>query len=601
MKKIRKIGVLALAAVCALSAGFAAVYKTSVDTYAADSLKEQEINYTELVGRVNQSDSGFTKGSTTAFSLGNDTFTKPFTGDKARGFQFYYLGLEKWSSGRSDVHGSDGDIEQWYLDSLDGTLANLRANGGACIIRACYAINGQTKPEPAEFETITRHQQQLAAVFRKYHDVIVGVECGMIGAYGEMHSSRYDDHKTPKFNVLNTWLTELPDDITVNVRTLDEYIFYLNYSDVYKNKYKGKTVNGISYPEEVTKDNCAQCVFKDEVFNRIGFYNDGMIQDWNDAGTFSSSRSDFVKILNQKSDRIAYGGEFSGNADKYRFEDDTWMPLNAIPEFYNEHICYYHGGNAAYWSYGKYKTGQTWSKNTYTDSTAATAAANRFKSSCKSLGSGMTYSASASGKTVNYSVGGWNSGTVGDALINKLQNDSNVTADLSVYEGQSVASFFEDHLGYRLVLKQSLLSEKVKVGGQLTLEGKIDNTGFTNINREKVCQIILSDDASGTNMYILDVDDIDAADWTGGSSNDYSMTIGLPEDIKPGNYQVYLRVASRDADGNVNKASCVRFANPGNFSNSVLGTDCLMGASTVSIIYNPDICGNYIGTFEVIK
>lgn len=594
MKKFKKIGVAALAAVCALSAAFAAVYTTSVNTSAADSLKKQDINYTELVGRVNQSDSGFTKGSTTAYSSKMSASTAPFSGSNATGFQFYYLGLEKWSSNN---HGADGAIESWYLDWLDGTLANLRANGGSCIIRACYAINGEQKAEPKSFDVLTQHQQQLAAVIGKYHDVVVGIECGMIGAYGEMHSGNYSD-EAHKCQALDTWLTELPEDITVNVRTLDEYIYYINHSDVYKTKYMNKTVNGVTYPETITRGNCARYTFENEVFNRIGFYNDGMIQDENDAGTFYSSRSDYVNILNDKSDRISYGGEFSGAEGYVRFEKETWLPLNAISEFYNVHLCYYHGGNAAYSDTGKYKTGQTYTA-TYSTAEKATEYAERFKNWCAALGSGMTYSASVSGTTVNYSVGGWQSGTVGDALITKLQNDSNVTADLSAYKGKTVAAFFEDHLGYRLVLKESYLSERVKSGGQLTLSGTIDNTGFTNINRSKTTEIILSDNSSGDNMYILSLDDFDVASWVGGSRNEYSTTISLPEDIKPGSYEVYLRIASEGADGSANKASCIRFANPGQFSNKVQGSDFAVGSGTVNIIYNPDICGNYLGTFEV--
>lgn len=595
MNKIKKIGVLALAAVCAFSAAFAAAYRTSVNTSAADSLVKQDINYTELVGRVNQSDSGFTIGSTAVDSKEMSASTQPFTGNNAKGFQFYYLDLRNWSSGNG---GTDSPIADWYLTWLDNTLANLRANGGSCIIRACYSINGNTNPEPNSLDVITQHQQQLSSVLSNYHDVIVAVECGMLGPWGEMHSGKYSEHKNAKKLVLENWLSNLPDDVTVSVRTLDEYLFYVNNSDVYQTKYKGKTVNGITYPDEIERGTCDIYPFSGEVFNRIGFYNDAMIQDYNDGGTFYCSRGRFARFLNQKSDRIAYGGEFSGTDGYVRFEDATWLPLNAITEFYKNHVGYYHGGNAAYESTGKYKTGQTFSK-TYSSADEATKMANQFNAWLTDVGSGMSGTATASGTKVSYSAGGWQSATVGDALINKLQTDANVTADLSAYSGKPVSTFFEDHLGYKLVLKDSYLPEKVKKGGQLTVKGTVDNTGFTNINRSKVCEIVLSDNASGDNMYILKIDDLDVSSWTGGSRNSYEMTLGLPEDIKPGDYQVYLRIASPDADGNTNKASCIRFANPGQFTNSVQGSSYSVGAGTVNIIYDPDICGNYLGTFTV--
>ncbi|MBQ3692226.1 MAG: hypothetical protein II931_02775, partial [Clostridia bacterium] len=81
--------------------------------------------------------------------------------------------------------------------------------------------------------------------------------------------------------------------------------------------------------------------------------------------------------------------------------------------------------------------------------------------------------------------------------------------------------------------------------------------------------------------------------------NDYEMTLTLPKDIAPGKYEVYLRIASEDTNGITNPASCIRFANPGNFTNKVQGSTFSVSDSTVRIIYNPNVCGNYIGTFTV--
>ncbi len=573
--------------------GVLSVALFAVNSSAADSLKKQDISYNELVGRVNQSDSGFTISTKYIYSSGMNSTTAPLSGSNTTGFQFYYLGLEKWSSNNK---GTDGAIDDWYLNWLDASLSNLRKNGGSCIIRACYALNGESNAEPSSFDILEQHQHQLAEVFSRYSDIIVAVECGMAGQYGEMHHGRYSDDSY-KVQILSNWLSNLPDNITVNVRTLDEYINYINGSNVYSTKYQNKTVNGISYPNEMTRDNCSKYPFKNEIFNRIGFYNDGMIQDENDAGTFYTSRTKFVKLLNDKANQISYGGEFSGATGEFRVERTTWLPMNAIPEFYNVHLAYYHGGNAAYETTGKYKNGGV-STRSYTDSATAAQCAAQFKTWCEELGSGMSYSATQNGSEVKYTYGGWASATVGDELLSKLQSDANVTADLSAYKGKSVATFFEDHLGYRLVLKESYLTETVKSGGELTVKGKIDNTGFTNISREKVTEIILSDNSNGDNMYILRTD-LDANSWFGGSSNDYEMTLTLPEDIKSGSYEVYMRIASLDQNGDTNSQSGIRFANAGSFSNKVQGSSYSVQESTVNIIYNPNVCGNYIGTFEV--
>lgn len=591
---MKKLITFAVAVVGVLSVAFFAV-----NSSAADSLKKQDISYEELVGRVNQSDSGFTISSKSVHSGSMSIDSAPLSGSDTTGFQFYYFGLERWSSNNKSSYnpnGKDGPIDDWYLEWIDSSLSNLRKNGGSCIIRACYAIEGERKAEPSDFTVLLKHQEQLASVFSKYSDVIVAVECGMAGQYGEMHSGSYSD-STYKSKILDKWLTTLPDEITVNVRTLDEYIYYITNSDIYKNKYRGKTIKGVSYPNDITRANFSDYTFKGEVFDRIGFYNDGMIQDGNDAGTFYCDRNYFIKLLNDKSDRISYGGEFSGASGEMRVERDTWFPMNAITEFYKVHLAYYHGGNAAYQTTGQYKNGGTWSC-TYSSSALAAERAAEFEKRCKELGLGMTYNAVQSGSKVDYSFGGWSTAIVGDDLISKLSTEANVTADLSAYKGKSVATFFEDHLGYKLVLKESYLSESVKSGGELTVKGTVDNTGFTNITRDKVVEIILSDNSNGDNMYTVRTD-LNVNSWNGGSRNNYEMTLTLPEDIKPGNYEVYLRIASKDLDGNTRPESCIRFANQGKFANKVQGSTFSVQAGNVRIIYNTNICGNYIGTFEV--
>ena len=38
---------------------------------------------------------------------------------------------------------------------------------------------------------ILTHIAQLSAVLSQFRDVVPAIECGIIGAYGEMHTSRY--------------------------------------------------------------------------------------------------------------------------------------------------------------------------------------------------------------------------------------------------------------------------------------------------------------------------------------------------------------------------------------------------------------------------
>ncbi|MCI8589190.1 MAG: DUF4832 domain-containing protein [Clostridiales bacterium] len=580
MKKILSTILVLVMVVCALP--FPAVVA------ADDDLQLQDIDYNELVGRLNQADAGFTRSSRTIMSNRLDE-SSSLPADNY-GYQFYYIDLRRWSSNNG---GQDGDIDQWFLDYLDRTLADLRNNGGGCIIRGTYASGGEKNAEPSTFMQLQRHQKQLSKVFSKYADIIVAIECGMAGAYGEMHSGLYsaEDYKG---QILDTWLTNLPDQITVNVRTSDEYRYYINNSDVYFNKYRGKTINGIKYPNMLAEFNYDKFPFPEgEIFNRIGLYNDAMIQDGNDGGTFSGGRDHYVAWMNGRSSLISYGGEFSGDK-QYRYLSNIWLPLRAIPEFYQTHLSYYHGGNNAYAVTGQFKYEFTQTAN-YDDEAAAAAAAKTVKGWYDTFGSGMTYKIEQNGNTVDYTTGGWSNAIVNDDLIAAIGKATDLTADITAYKDRTVAEYFEDHVGYRIVLKSSYLSKNVDKGGVLTVKGSVDNTGFADISREKVTEVVLT---NGENTYVTRTK-IDANSWVSGSRSEYSAQLKLPANIPAGEYTVYLRVAGESNTGETNVNGCIRFANPGEFTYNVLASDYSVFASKVDIIYNKDIGGNYIGTFTV--
>jgi len=556
---------------------------------ADDDLKLQEIDYTELIGRLNQADAGFTRSSSVIWSSKLESASSPLPSDNY-GYQFYYIDLRRWSSNNG---GKDSDIDQWFLDYLDRLLSDLRNNGGGCIIRCTYASNGEKNAEPGTFAQLQKHQKQLCGVFSKYPDIIAAIECGMAGAYGEMHSGLYSGENY-KAQILDTWLTNLPGQITVNVRTTDEYRYYINNSDLYFNKYRGKTINGITYPSMFADFNYDRFTFPEgEIFNRIGIYNDAMIQDGNDGGTCNGGREHYRAWMNSRSSLTSYGGEFSG-AKEYRYLATEWLPLKAIPEFYQTHLNYYHGGNNAYAVTGQFKYQYTQTAK-YNSEEKAAAEAAKVKGWYDEFGGDMTYTIEQNGSNVDYTTGGWANATVNDALIKAIGKATDLTADVSGYKGRTVAEYFEDHVGYRIVLKSSYLSANVDKGGVLTVKGSVDNTGFSDISRAKVTEVVLT---NGTNTYVTRTK-IDANSWVSGSRNEYSAQLKLPANIPAGEYSVYLRVAGQSNTGETNVNGCIRFANPGEFEYNVLGSAYSVGSAKVNVIYNKDVGGNYIGKFNV--
>lgn len=603
------------------------------------SLVLQDLSYDEIPNRVSQGDCGFTVSSTAIYAHHLDESSEPRNDS---GFQFYYISLSGYSG--SFEGREDKPLDDWFIEYLDASLANLRANGGGCMVRATYGLDGQQKCEPTDFNILLEHVRQLSLLFSEYTDVISTVECGMIGAFGEMWGGLYSDSKS-KAAVLDAWLTYLPEEISVNVRTAGEYMYYINNSDTFLNNYKSKTVNGITYPDRLNENNYWMYTFPGERFGRIGIYNDAMIQDGADGGTFPYADYDLPRaqiqrkgaftFLANQSENANYGGEFSGNKGIYRWKVPTWMPLNAMSEFYKGRLSYYHGGNNAYRVTGKYHG--EYVDTYYYNIDTANARLSVLKENVETVGSGMSYSvitdendakvyypdrtysekmtyaealetaaeynatstegtAQAHIKTV-ITTGGWSSATVGDALIERIAQDNAVTADLDDYKGQSVAKFFEDHVGYRMVLRESYISESACAGSTLRIRGTVDNTGFANITKDKVTELVLTND---TNTYVLPTN-INARSWKSAQRSTYADTVTLPADIAPGEYSVYMRVANKDNAGNTVAASAIAFANSGKYTYTTPASTYNVGTETFASCYDSTVHGNYIGKVTVTE
>lgn len=606
----------------------------ATETPESGALVLQDLDYSETINRVNLMDAGFTMSSTAIYAHHLDENSIPRNDS---GFQFYYISLSKYSGSFEQFE--DRPIDGWFLEYLDCTLANLRNNGGGCMIRATYGLDGQQNCEPTDFELLLEHVKQLSEVISRYPDVVSTIECGMIGAFGEMWGGLYS-RSVYKAQVLDTWLKNTPDSVTVNVRTANEYFFYVNESELYKEKYKNQTVNGIKYPEEIKGNAYWQYYFEDTDFARIGIYDDAMLQDGNHGGTFPWSevgsdhyRSGFFTFLHNQGSRASYGGEFSGAAGIYRWKLINWMPLRAIPELYRGHLSYYHGGNNAYKHTGKFYGEYTDSH--YGDEGTLTHRIETLENNVALYGSGMTqsvvsdrddckvrypdntYSAvmtydeaqaladeynaehQGGGATVHTRIylttGGWSSANVSDELLDAIAEMNDVTADLTDYLGTTVAKYFEDHVGYRLVLRESQISGVAYTGGGLRIKGKIDNTGFANITREKRCELLL---VGEDNTYVIPTD-IDVRDWKSAQRTAYDTTVTLPPYMVTGEYKVFMRISDVDPDGRTVEENAIPFANPGEYTYTTPGSTYNVGTETFASCFNDEVDGNYIGSFTV--
>ena len=146
------------------------------------------------------------------------------------------------------------------LDDLAAGLAEARVHGIKIILRFSY--NFGWEPD-APLDSVLGHIRQLAPLLTEYEDVIVVLQAGFIGAWGEWHSSTYGllelDNKRA---VTSALLDALPESRMIQIRT------------------PGHIRDVVGSPSVSLER------FSAEPQARVGFKNDCFISSENDAGTF---------------------------------------------------------------------------------------------------------------------------------------------------------------------------------------------------------------------------------------------------------------------------------------------------------------------------
>lgn len=148
----------------------------------------------------------------------------------------------------------------------------------------------------------------------------------------------------------------------------------------------------------------------------------------------------------------------------------------------------------------------------------------------------------------------------------KATVNSSCQSATECYYGKSAFTYIENHMGYRFVLKNSVLSYEDDFDG-LDISLTIENVGFGNLNKRKHAKLFcISREGNATYEKIVE-------DYSGENVLKYSFTQALPS----GTYDVYLQLYSDSLNGS--PIYTVEFAN--------------------DRLYNEDLQANKIGEFEI--
>src|SRR5215218_4015746 len=163
----------------------------------------------------------------------------------------------------------DKPISDVELSLIKSDMQKLRDAGVKCVLR--FAYTDDMSGTDAPLSIIGQHLDQLKTVFEENKDVIAFVQAGLIGAWGEWHSSSnglatVENEK----KVVDKLLSVLPVEIMVQVRTpgQKQQIFNTN----------------------VPID--ASIAYTAEKRARVGHHNDCFMASADDYGTYTNVQAD---------------------------------------------------------------------------------------------------------------------------------------------------------------------------------------------------------------------------------------------------------------------------------------------------------------------
>ena len=255
-----------------------------------------------------------------------------------RGFCSWLWNLGAFSAGNelykgrprpACVGGADLPLTADALAAVSNTLVNARANGAVMIVRFGYTSGEETGAEPASFDTLLGHVRALGGVLGAFPDVVLAVECGMTGPWGEMHSTYYREPEHVRA-IGDAWLAALAPPTALLVRYPK---WVLDYADQDVEPFLAAVADGTYYRRQPAQ-------------RRIGIFNDGYLGTDADYGTWRRHprwmvRAQGVAYLEARRN-VPYGGELAhispGEAAAVPLFD--LARFNIVEEFYRTHLSY---------------------------------------------------------------------------------------------------------------------------------------------------------------------------------------------------------------------------------------------------------------------
>lgn len=286
-----------------IAAGFAACGKTN-----AGEKHVQDLNYEECIEEISNPDQGFYRPVYVKINENGAMYNKDVINSQT---QLYHLRCDISAFSAAVNKAADKPVTDEALKGLDALLFCLKENDKNAIVRFAYdpGYSGSADKEPA-LDVMLGHVESVCSVLNRYVNTVTAIETGLIGPWGEMHTSAAANpaHITPIINAFLTAASEIP----VLVRTPEMIYNYINVSE--------------DKVEEIS-------ISPDEKAYRLGLYNDGYLGSESDLGTYSNRERD-INFLSVQNAHLPFGGEVT-------VPDSPLHNIEAcLPEMNKIHLSY---------------------------------------------------------------------------------------------------------------------------------------------------------------------------------------------------------------------------------------------------------------------
>lgn len=465
--------------------------------------------------------------------------------------------------------GKTQPLTSFALDYIRGLLQKVRDGNGVAFVKFSYDGNGFNYieshkypllnltqglihgPEPTfvtdnntsalcnvpgheDKSWIQYHLLQLKPIFHEYEDVIMSVKTGMLGPWGEQHSSPEAQSVDAYKMLLDSYLDAVPPSRALLTHAGG---FLAWYNQTYGTTYTFTNIDAMPIPPKGSPE------------SRFGFFNDSYAAgSWGDNGSLSEGNP----MIN---------GRY-GNSTYDRYRVITWLNKQ-------NQVVQGEGGigdNVFGTMPGAILEAQQLRTSTLNMRHGRYDHWNRFLYNETNVTTPVTFPANGTEESPPYS------GATKTAIFDP------------VYDGKTGLEYFRDRMGYRLVLREANVSEFVAKNDTLMFEGKIQNVGFGNVvNKKNVSVILKSND--GSKAYVA-ATNLDARDWLNDQDGNgrpdntaawrdlnFSVNMSSFGSVLEGDYDIYLKI--NDPNEQSANKRCIRFANKGNSWNADLGANLI--------------------------